>query len=392
MHVLEPGILVAALLRNYWRVIIFTAVVIIGGLAIAWALTVPAADWLATHDVGSVTGTVRALRLQTARDAARGRLLTFGAGVLAAGALFFTALNFILSRRTFELAEQGQVTDRYTKAIEQLGADKLDVRIGGIYALERVARDSARDHPTVMEVLAAFVREHSREQWPEAEPGAEPPQRATRPDVQAAVTVMGRRNREYDSQSLYLAGVQLRGAILTGADLRRVDLGAADLSGANLNDANLGGANLTAANLTDAYLFKAALYYAGLNQAGLGKARLVSADLRNASLIDADLTDANLNNAKLNSAILSGAILSGAKLQATNLTDADLTGADLTDAQFNRADLTGADLTHADLSNADLTDARWAPDPRPPAKWVRDPDSGRLRRASEDTGDAGERQ
>ena len=56
------------------------------------------------------------------------------------------------------------MTDRYTKAIEQLGSNKLDVRIGGIYALERVARDSARDHPTVMEVLSAFIREHSHEQ------------------------------------------------------------------------------------------------------------------------------------------------------------------------------------------------------------------------------------
>ncbi len=55
------------------------------------------------------------------------------------------------------------MTDRYTKATEQLGSDKLDVRIGGIYALERIARDSARDHPAVMEVLAAFIREHSRE-------------------------------------------------------------------------------------------------------------------------------------------------------------------------------------------------------------------------------------
>ena len=92
-------------------------------------------------------------------DNARGRLLTLGAGLFAAGALVFTARNFTLSR-------EGQVTDRYTKAIEQLGSDKLDVRIGGIYALERVARDSARDHPTVMEVLTAFIREHSREQWP----------------------------------------------------------------------------------------------------------------------------------------------------------------------------------------------------------------------------------
>jgi hypothetical protein len=115
-------------------------------VAVAWVLFVPVADWLAHHDVGSAKGPL----LQTARDAARGRLLTLGAGLLAAGALGFTARNFTLSRRTFVLTEQGQVTDRYTKAIEQLGSDKLDVRIGGIYALERVACDSARDHPTVM--------------------------------------------------------------------------------------------------------------------------------------------------------------------------------------------------------------------------------------------------
>ena len=68
-----------------------------------------------------------------------------------------------LTLRAVELTEQGQVTDRYSKAIEQLGSVGLDVRIGGIYALERVARDSAKDHPTVMEVLTAFIREHSHE-------------------------------------------------------------------------------------------------------------------------------------------------------------------------------------------------------------------------------------
>ena len=90
------------------------------------------------------------------------------------------------------------MTDRYTKAIEQLGSDKLDVRIGGIYALERVARDSARDHPTVMEVLAAFIREHSHEQWPPSDPGGQEQARSTRPDVQAAVTVVGRRDAKRD--------------------------------------------------------------------------------------------------------------------------------------------------------------------------------------------------
>lgn len=74
-------------------------------LVVGWVLFVPTADWLATHDVGHVTGALQ----QTARDAARGRLLTFGAGLFAAGALIFTARNYSLSR-------QGQVTDRFITA------------------------------------------------------------------------------------------------------------------------------------------------------------------------------------------------------------------------------------------------------------------------------------
>jgi hypothetical protein len=75
------------------------------GLAIAWVLFVPVADWLADHDVGSVRGSLH----ETAIDNARGRLLTLAAGVFAAGALAFTARNFTLSRRTLDVTEQGQV-------------------------------------------------------------------------------------------------------------------------------------------------------------------------------------------------------------------------------------------------------------------------------------------
>jgi hypothetical protein len=106
-----------------WLVGGVAAVVLV--LAIAWVLFVPAADWLAHHDVGSVKGQP----LQAARDGARGRLLTLGAGLLAAGALLFTARNFTLSRRTFQLTEQSQVTDRYTKAIEQLGSGALETML-----------------------------------------------------------------------------------------------------------------------------------------------------------------------------------------------------------------------------------------------------------------------
>lgn len=77
------------------------------------------------------------------------------AGLAALGSLTVTA-------RTYQLTQQGQLTDRYTKAIEQLGSDKLDVRLGGIYALERLAVDSQRDHPTIIEVLTGLPRRPRR--------------------------------------------------------------------------------------------------------------------------------------------------------------------------------------------------------------------------------------
>ena len=237
-----------------WRVGGIAAVVV--ALAIAWVLFVPGADWLAHHDVASAKGPL----LQTARDAARGRLLTLAAGLFAISALVYTARNFTLSR-------EGQVTDRYTKAIEQLGSDKLDVRIGGIYALERVARDSARDHPTVMEVLTAFIREHSHEPWPPSDPGGQERARSIRPDVQAAVTVVGRRDAKRDIEQINLTGANLTRAYLTRAILIRANLTGADLTHANLGGADFGGANLTHANLTYAYLDGADLTYAYLGGA-----------------------------------------------------------------------------------------------------------------------------
>jgi hypothetical protein len=271
-------------------------------VAVTVALFWPITDLIAAHDVGRVAGPLRTLRLQMARDAARGRLLQLGAGLFAAAALVYTARNFTLSR-------EGHVTDRYTKAVEQVGSTELDVKIGGIYALERVARDSARDHPTVMEVLAAFIREHSQEPWPAPEPSHDAMARTTRPDVQAAVTVIGRRNPGNDRQTMDLSSVVLpranaMRAHLPGANLFRADLFRVDLSDGDLTEANLDGADLTSANLS--------------------RANLTAANLFRANLDGADLTSANLSRANLSSANLS----------RTNLTHADLQGADLTDARF----------------------------------------------------------
>ena len=57
----------------------------------------------------------------------------------------FTAETLRISEKNFQLTERGHLTDRYAKAIEQLGDDNLDVRLGGIYALEQLATDSPRE-------------------------------------------------------------------------------------------------------------------------------------------------------------------------------------------------------------------------------------------------------
>ena len=241
-------------------------VITVVAVALIVALIGPITDIVATHDVNAIVSSLRAGHLQSARETARTEMLTLGAGVFAAGALIYTARNFHLSR-------EGQVTDRYTRAIEQLGSDKLDVRIGAIYALERVARDSAKDHPTVMAVLAAFVREHSSERWPPPVTGTDTFDR-TRPDVQAAITVIGRRDVTNDRESINLAD-----SYLPGADITDADLGEASLTGIKLPRANLSGSNLTNADLT--------------------RADLTSANFTRADLTGVRLSDANLTNATL---------------------------------------------------------------------------------------------
>src|SRR3954466_2309887 len=78
------------------------------------------------------------------------------AGLIAIVGAVFAGLTYRLNRQGHELDRADQITERFTRAIDQLGNESLDVRLGGIYALERIARDSAEDHPQVLEVIAAY--------------------------------------------------------------------------------------------------------------------------------------------------------------------------------------------------------------------------------------------
>lgn len=297
-------------------------------------------------------------------------------------------------RHTLDTTREGQIADLYSRAIEQLGSDKLDVRIGGIYALERVAGDSAADHPTVIEVLTAFIREHSREQWPIPESTDAPmPERTPRPDVQAALTVIGRRDTTHDRRPIDL----------TGANLRRADLEGAHLNGAIFRGSILTQAILTGADLTDAIFTVAHLDGVYLRHAHLNGAKFRQADLTGAHLDDADLTGAyfpyaNLTSAILHRAIFDGAHLGGARLSRAWMDDTKFRHADLADANLSDATLVYTDeaedadsedkFISPDFTGANLTRVRFPQDAPIPEGWVRDPQSEELRRADETPGTA----
>jgi Pentapeptide repeats (8 copies) len=218
-------------------------------------------------------------------------LLMLGASLPAAAALGWAAA----ARRGRQDRPGHPARPSRSEALALLGARQPGVRVGAIYALERAATRSADDHPVVMSVLAAFVREHSH---------------PAQPDVQAALTVIGRRASDRDREPIDLTGADLARLRLPGADLAWARLARARFRAADLHGAALGGADLTGADLALA-----------------------------------DLTGADLAGADLTAADLTGARLAGAYLVGATLTRATLAGADLTGALFLHSDAQAAGWT-----------------------------------------------
>jgi hypothetical protein len=208
---------------------------------------------------------------QRAADEASTRtaLIAGLAGLAALGSLTVTSL-------TYRLSQQGQITDRYTKAVEQLGGDKLDVHLGGIYALERIAVDSKRDHQTIVEVLSTFVRERTN---PPCTENRTTSQGKPAADVQAAATVLGRLPHRKgvsrgNLQGATLVGAQLHQANLSGVWFQETNLSVADLSDADLQKADLSRTWLSGTNLSGAWLENSNLSGAWLSGTNLCGANL----------------------------------------------------------------------------------------------------------------------
>lgn len=212
------------------------------------------------------------------------------------------------ARHQAETAREGHYTDLFTKAVEQLGATRevkkirkawtlsspgstpindvpvvetepnLEVRLGAIYALERIARDSERDHWPIMEVLCAYIRNPQNCGPPTPSPQVGEDRSAwfvripeLRIDVQAALDAIGRRpaervayeidqNLKLNLSNANLQRASLKGmfakAIFMGANLDRAAFVGTDIEQAVFLNASLLGAVFKGANLRGALVWE----------------------------------------------------------------------------------------------------------------------------------------
>ena len=296
-------------------------------------------------------------------EAVRSYAYSFGgtiAGLAILASIPFQFIRIWINERTAKTAEEGHITDRLSKAMEQLGATKvvkvrrrvvserltkygesekeraptdefsdsahelwetveqtvpnLEVRLGALYAMERIALDSQRDHIPIMQALCAYVRVNAPaadnssyeadwqkpalfdygssavtekeksdifmklERWIEVLDMA-------RVDVQVALDIIGRRpnhriNHERRQKTSFF-GNRTFYLNLSNTNLRKVNLYKANMEGCLLRDSLLEGANLSEANLNNTYLFRA-----HLEGAYFGGATIAGADIKEANLLD----------------------------------------------------------------------------------------------------------
>ncbi|MFD7342202.1 pentapeptide repeat-containing protein [Streptomyces violascens] len=242
-------------------------------------------------------------------------------------------------RRQLELTLEAQLTDYYIKAVSLLAHTDRTERLGGIYALERIMRDSAKDHDTVVQLLAAYIREYAKRDRSRAQVIGSKPNPPS-DDIRAALTVLGRRPERAAESEIDLSNT----------DLPCVNLHHARLPRTLFVGCNLDGAELTGANLAGSSFYRASLRHIQANNVNLRGTQLSEADMRDADALGADLRDALMHKADLRGAHLTAGNLHGASLHEAQLVDTS-TGGKITIVDVEQL-LTASVTDDTKLSNA----------------------------------------
>jgi hypothetical protein len=259
-----------------------------------------------------------------------------------------TQKNVEATQRNVKATEEKQVAERFSTAIELLAHKSIHVRLGGIYALEKIAATEDSYYWQVMETLTAYVRERSPVPYFNDlhDAGDQPSPIAT--DIQAVMTVLSRRRYSYQNGEDYRLDLSHTNLFLLQLP-PQANLAGIDFSHTNLQEAIFKEANLQEAILKEANLQEAILERAEMQAISLEGANMQGAQLAKAKLPKAQLWCTRLQKACLDDADLRGANLLAAKLQKAHLIDANLQGANLLEAEMQEADLRGAKLYGARL-------------------------------------------
>lgn len=331
-------------------------------------------------------------------------LLTFGSLIGAVTGVPFLIWRTMIAQDQNKIAQENIHSTTMVKAIEQLGAMKevkithgraipdgnplpetvtnskpnIEVRLGAIYLLEKLAREHRDLHWPIMEILCAYVREN-------AGPPKPPPSNdllqayaarlykqtdaqgdliaaredqlgRPRVDIQAAITVIGRRSAkqldwEKDSRRFNLRAYQFD---LSNSNLALVKFDHLNYSRTNFQFSSLEGAEFNFANLEATELFSAYLAGATFSYANLQDARLTNSHLEGAFL-----NGVNLEDAILCAAHLDGAFLHGAHLERTDLSETHFNGAFFTNINLDDAFMDYADLREAKDIKQEMIDSTW---------------------------------
>lgn len=278
-----------------------------------------AAILIPPHMIGQPKGLAEADRLKALNDL-RGIFLQAAGGTALILGLLFTWRNFALSR-------EGQITDRFTRAVAQLGEQSLAVRTGAIYALERIAQDSTRDRGAIIDTLATFVRERrSHHLKLDGTPIEQ--------DVQAVLTVLGRRSGvDREQFALDLSHCDLHGGIFDDGDWRGASFVYSRLDDCWFTRAHVDGAKFFACSLEESGFVNATAegvsFTATKMKTYMCGARLKHADFSQADCSETDFggryssdgkpitPPANVAGANFTKAKLTGVVLEGVDLSAT---------------------------------------------------------------------------
>lgn len=395
------------------RGIRFTGIGLVGLALLSITIWVP---------IKQASGLPKVERVQ-AETAARDVLIKGLGGSLVFITAFISWENLKATQKSILVAEEKQITERFSKAVEMIGNEhSIHLRLGGIYALERIAKDSERDQRQVIEILAAFVRdrtsssvdsrpylfkslddlmEEEQEQSQDYYQYLDDPDdnerfarinhtytRLPTTDIQAAISVIGRRAKlstESEEDVIDLSQTTLKDIVFSG-NYNKVNFYRAHL----IKPIFRNGASFYKADFSEAFIENLKAEHSCMEATNFEKSVIIEPTLshinfRDACFVKAKLSGGTVMNqcnffrAKLNSLELGGNVpeeprsknpnvLSAdfekrSEFKQVNLDEADMICSLLNDAvfelsSFKKTDLEGSIIRGVDFKEADLTEAK----------------------------------